>query len=338
MARGDARDDLGFAIRSSLDRWSPSSALAVEWICKPLRELLDAEIAVTYRATRGRLDFLFTAGAGPNPGASLMESMLERAPSRFAGYDAERPATRDRNVLCVPTRLLSVEERLRFPVYREVLFRLGLHTHDMARVLVCDGPSLLAWIGALREEPFTREELRRFAGLIPSLRRRLALERQVGAANLSAAALPAALEAIPSAAFVLSPTGGVAFANAAGRQLLESTPHTASELRERVLRRAPRAPPFAITPFEARGMGTHHLAIAQLPAGAAEARLAEAARRWELTERQSQVLALLAQGKPNKTIADSLACTESTVELHVTAVLRKAGCANRAALAAQFWR
>ncbi len=338
MARGDARDDLGFAIRSSLDRWSPSCAPTVEWICKPLRELLGAEVAITYRATRERLDFLFTAGASRSPGASLMESMLERTPARFAGYDPERPAASDRNVLRVPTRLLSVEERLRFPVYREVLFRLGLHTRDLARVLICDGTSPLAWIGALREEPFTRAELRRFAGLIPSLKRRLALERQVGTATLSAAALPAALEAIPSAAFVLSPIGEVAFANAAGRQLLESAPHTATELRERVLRKALRAPPFAITSFEARGMGTHHLAIARPPAGAAEARLSEAVRCWELTERQGQVLALLVQGKPNKTIASSLACTESTVELHVTAVLRKAGCTSRAALAAQFWR
>jgi DNA-binding NarL/FixJ family response regulator len=41
-----------------------------------------------------------------------------------------------------------------------------------------------------------------------------------------------------------------------------------------------------------------------------------------LTERQLQVLALIAQGKSNKHICRELGLAEATVKIHVTAVLR----------------
>jgi len=48
-----------------------------------------------------------------------------------------------------------------------------------------------------------------------------------------------------------------------------------------------------------------------------------------LTERQLQVLALLMQGKPNKSIARALHVAEGTVRVHVAAILRRLGVANR---------
>jgi DNA-binding NarL/FixJ family response regulator len=48
-----------------------------------------------------------------------------------------------------------------------------------------------------------------------------------------------------------------------------------------------------------------------------------------LTERQSQVLALLVQGKPNKLICRQLNLAEGTVKIHVTAILKALGVANR---------
>ena len=41
-----------------------------------------------------------------------------------------------------------------------------------------------------------------------------------------------------------------------------------------------------------------------------------------LTERQQQVLALLAKGKSNKQICRELGLAEATVKIHVTAILR----------------
>jgi DNA-binding NarL/FixJ family response regulator len=66
-------------------------------------------------------------------------------------------------------------------------------------------------------------------------------------------------------------------------------------------------------------------------------RVARMARRHSLTPRQTEVLAHLAWGKANKAIAALLGCSESTVELHVTALLGKSGCEGRAELVARFW-
>ncbi|MDH3287175.1 MAG: response regulator transcription factor [Betaproteobacteria bacterium] len=52
-------------------------------------------------------------------------------------------------------------------------------------------------------------------------------------------------------------------------------------------------------------------------------------RELGLTERQSQVLTLLVQGKPNKLICRDLNLAEGTVKIHVTAILRALGVANR---------
>ena len=49
-----------------------------------------------------------------------------------------------------------------------------------------------------------------------------------------------------------------------------------------------------------------------------------------LSERQKQVLALVAQGKPNKVIASDLQIAEPTVKAHVTEILRALRVTNRA--------
>ena len=60
------------------------------------------------------------------------------------------------------------------------------------------------------------------------------------------------------------------------------------------------------------------------------ARAAEASYRdLGLTARQAQVLALVVQGKPNKLICRELDLAEGTVKIHVTAILKALGVANR---------
>jgi len=73
---------------------------------------------------------------------------------------------------------------------------------------------------------------------------------------------------------------------------------------------------------------------------AATARTAGAAPKATtrgLTERQLQVLALLAEGKPNKLIARTLDITEGTVKIHLAAIFQTLGVRNRteAVIAAQ---
>ena len=48
-----------------------------------------------------------------------------------------------------------------------------------------------------------------------------------------------------------------------------------------------------------------------------------------LTERETQVLGLLAQGRANKEIAAELAISERTVKFHVSSILSKLGASNR---------
>jgi DNA-binding NarL/FixJ family response regulator len=62
----------------------------------------------------------------------------------------------------------------------------------------------------------------------------------------------------------------------------------------------------------------------------ARADVTAAARPLGLTERQAQVLALLAHGKPNKIIASELNIAETTVKAHVTEILRALKVTNRA--------
>lgn len=68
-------------------------------------------------------------------------------------------------------------------------------------------------------------------------------------------------------------------------------------------------------------------AVAALPADPADADLAS--RLARLTEQQSRVLGLLAEGLLNKQIADRLTIQERTVKAHVTAIFEKLGVRNR---------
>jgi DNA-binding NarL/FixJ family response regulator len=52
-------------------------------------------------------------------------------------------------------------------------------------------------------------------------------------------------------------------------------------------------------------------------------------REIGLTERQSQVLALMVQGKPNKLICRELNLAEGTVKIHITAILKALAVTNR---------
>jgi DNA-binding CsgD family transcriptional regulator len=69
-----------------------------------------------------------------------------------------------------------------------------------------------------------------------------------------------------------------------------------------------------------------------------EARVAQATVRWDLSERQAEVLEHVADGKTNKAVGEALGLAANTVELHVTHLLTKAGARNRTALVAAFWR
>ncbi|MET0284781.1 MAG: helix-turn-helix transcriptional regulator [Polyangiales bacterium] len=69
----------------------------------------------------------------------------------------------------------------------------------------------------------------------------------------------------------------------------------------------------------------------------AEARAAQARTKWKLTARETDVVALVCTGLTNKEIAAVLSRGESTVELHVTSIMKKAAVSNRATLVARYY-
>ena len=62
------------------------------------------------------------------------------------------------------------------------------------------------------------------------------------------------------------------------------------------------------------------------------------ARRHGLTDRESEVLRLILQGKDNQNIASALTIAPSTVKVYVHRLLQKTGRENRQALIQDFWR
>jgi two-component system nitrate/nitrite response regulator NarL len=60
----------------------------------------------------------------------------------------------------------------------------------------------------------------------------------------------------------------------------------------------------------------------------------ESGNPGSLTARQIEVLALISEGKPNKTIATQLALSEKTVKVHITAIFKALNVVNRTQAAA----
>jgi len=150
-----------------------------------------------------------------------------------------------------------------------------------------------------------------------------------------AAALSAVLEEIPSAAFVVWTDGRIARANRLGLAASERAPELVSSALIESL--GGRSDTYRLTRILAPGAPRHFLAV--LAGGAVDPglRVTAAAGRFGFTPRQAQVLGLLALGRSNKAIGNELGCAEATVEIHVTALLRKSGCSSRYELMSRLW-
>ncbi len=303
-----------------------------------VRELLESEQAIAYRMFPSEraafeLDFAFTAGMGPTERVrKVAEPFLARARGPVTLYRIPTPRPEERNVIHWAK---TPEERRTYeaaPIVRGLYPALGLAGQDQIRVVLCDGPHLLAWLGAFRLERYGEREAERLALVVEPLVRRLRLEERLRQLGLRSTALDVALEALGVPAFLIDHRGRVAHANTAGRSLL------ADERRALVERaKGPGADPrFQLWRIQADGLPPHHLLVAS-PKRAVERKLAAFVQRWKLSSRQVEVLLALLEGKPNKQIAAELGVREGTVEFHVTGLLRKVDATNRSELAAIFW-
>ena len=303
----------------------------------PLKELLGAERMVAYGldAVDGSVGVSFLHATGAE---TLIRKVVER---EYAGsvvpgaFNGARPEPVQRNRSLTLPQLFRLSPRYRDNRLRRVAFpEVGMGGWDQLRVLVCEGDSLLSWVGGFRSEPFTWREQRMLAELTPALRKRLWLERQLDVSEFALAGLDEALALLPGAAFVVQTGGRIVHANPAGRQRLEKDAKATRERIAACLRRPKDEGPFQLIPLAARGAPDHALAIERAGAPQPGADPAILARRFGLTPRQTQVLALLLRGYANRSIAADLQCAVNTVEHHVSAVLAKAGVDSRAELLA----
>jgi len=282
------------------------------------------------------------AGGGFRPAFLETTGWSARAIDRYAAtlaapptkpflYDPERPAREQRN-RALPLRELVKTAVATSAAATEMLTQLGLGGQDQLRILICDDAELLGWYGGFRERPFTKAEARALERLRPALHVALLWRRRLADVSLARASFEAAMGALGCPAFLVRKDRSIAHTNDAGARLLASRgPDAAAALGELTTSR--RAETIAV---EGRGFPAHELLLFRDGASFDEA-MARAAARWSLTPRQIEVLAELVRGDGNKSIAVKLGCAEVTIELHVTALLRKSKTERRSELIARFW-
>ncbi|MDB4960828.1 MAG: LuxR family transcriptional regulator [Myxococcales bacterium] len=331
------------ALRSELQTVRLDTACSMPAIVDEVRDLLDTETVLLYSVSEvadgWHVSRWNQAGGNPRCGELLRRAVETRATSVFY-YDLLLPAPSQRNRVVEATAWIDREQPGTWDasrMCREVLAPLKLHAHRQPRALLCEGPSLLAWFGALHPGPVSRRQKRLLSALVPVMQQRLTVDRHLAQAHRVSSALRGALEHVGSAAFVVGARGTIHETNAAGRVLLDE--HRADVVQALVDAAAGRANRLGIelVPLAERGVPRHYLALVRR--AEAETRVASCIRtcveHWGLTPRQGEVLALVARGLANATIAAMLHVGERNIELHMTAIFDCAGVDSRAALVAR---
>lgn len=327
-------------IESALDVIVRGQPTGLATTVTPIRELLDAELVWTYRPVARLRGWDIVDAYGSNVPHAYIETFRQAVTDvdgDYAWFGVTRPQPAQRNRVLEARMAVELARPGYFEtteLYRRFFVPLRLARHHQLRVLLCDGPSLLAWFGTYQVDAPTPRQHRLLETLVPALRRRAILDRSLHASTFNTVALTAVLDQLGSPAFVLGARGEVHAANAAGRQRLDGDRQATAALLVDAL--AGRAPRDVVQLTELRSSGQRDGWLAVLPPSSTDARVdaavSHARARWTLTARQTEVLRLLVRGLANATIADALGISERAVELHVTALLDRAGVDSRSAL------
>jgi DNA-binding CsgD family transcriptional regulator len=206
------------------------------------------------------------------------------------------------------------------------------HSQDTGRAVVCDGPRLLAFVAGFRTHPFEPAEVEAFSTLLPALQRAHRAERVERDRLFWAGVAAAALETLLEPAFVVDGRGVIRHANATGERWLRAH----RDGRERV-RQIADGHDVAGVRREIPGQRGWIITLRVHPFAPPSQRLELARQRWDLTPKQHEVLGMLVGGATNKAIASALGRSVGSVELHVTAILKRAACTHRSELIARFF-
>lgn len=327
-------------MRDLLERYRPGARPVAEELVHELDPALGSEGCIAMRPVQGELGWDFDFAYCTIDFAPLREMTRTLGMAWSPFFPTTPEPLRNR---AVRTRVVhrDLVNNPPTPEYRQALEetnRIYAQGKDDLGVSLCDEDVVLAWVGATRTVPFGPREIALVDALVPSLRARMLLEHQMGHAIATQALLEAALEAIPAAAFVVR-GASIAHANATGRLLYDRDRESiVAKLRESLHGPTQGGAPFAITQVEVPGSVATSLAVMRADgSGELERRLRSFSSVHGLTPRQTDVLTLLARGYGNKTIAERIGVAASTVEEHVTSLLRKTGTDSRSALVARLW-
>jgi DNA-binding CsgD family transcriptional regulator len=211
----------------------------------------------------------------------------------------------------------------------------GTFDAETMRLLACDGPRMVCWIGAFQHERFDRSQASLFRALARPLQRRFALEERLGAGGAPAALLPALLEEIAGAAYLLDAKHRVVAMNSSGSTSLAKDRERPQRLRQSAL--GGTRPDVVLVDLASRGVPGHSLLIERsVPAPVRELAVALQGR-YGLTPREVDVLVQLGRGMTNRAIGVAIGCGERTVETHVRRILEKTDRASRSELVALLW-
>ena len=332
-----------------------------------IRDLLDAPAVGSYsfrQTSQGlRTDFVKAVGfgRGDTEVRASIDSFLGAMSERRGFWDPANPQPAEQNrVVVVPCGSWcagdgpdDVEQSLRAARRNQgprreslatvastmwelenALRTLGMRAHDQLRVLLCDGGLALAWVGAFQPEPFRARQRRALEQIAAPLRSRLILERYIAGGGLG----HAAMEHISSPAYVLDAAGRIAHANAAGREALGQEGSKTRSALAALVRGERSDPAAAVTKLAGAGLPPQFLVVESSRVARVHTAIERARASWGLTAREADVLAELADGRSTRDMADRLGTSSRTLEIHVSAILRKASVQSRSQIVAALWR
>lgn len=205
----------------------------------------------------------------------------------------------------------------------------GIADDHQLRMLISEGRTLVAWVGALQSEPFEEAQIQAFERLAPALSRRVRADVLRATSARAGAFAEALLDVIAEPAFIVSSYGRILAANAGGRRRFERDRRSLRQLLADAARGA--SGEYETRPIRLRGCGGLQLVVERLPSSSVEPRIASTAAAAGLTPRETQIYGCIARGWSNRRIAAELRVAERTVETHVTRMLGKLGVDSRSA-------
>jgi DNA-binding NarL/FixJ family response regulator len=274
--------------------------------------------------------------ANPTRMRRALNEYLDTATTPVPWLDLRQPSADERNCAVDVQTVVGAAAYRASALYQRVIATTELAEHWLLRVLICDGPSVVAWLGGFSARATTRQQADALTTIAGPLQTRLRIERVLGSAPRIHAALDATLQQIGAPALLVDVRGRVHEMNRAGRELLATRREELMSSIAAVLAKQIPVLPVTLTPVSAAGFPEQFLAVVR--PRTAEARMALcvtlAANRWRLTPRQVDVLRLLVRGGSNAQIANELGTSPRAVELHITAIFESANVVNRSQLVA----